>query len=187
MPKRIARVLVVDSEPKVLHTVSSLLRQEGHQVDTAETLAAALKTHATNAPDVLLTELTVGEMDLLAEARRAVWPATVCVLLTGYATIEIGRRRCHAPRCLRLPRQTVRVVEDLKQTIVRSRWSIVRRPCWSPNMRRRLRRLNDDLEECRAAAPAPPELAAANDRLAEANAAKDRFLATLSCMSRARR
>ena len=32
MPDRAARVLVVDSEPKVLGTVSSLLRQEGHEV-----------------------------------------------------------------------------------------------------------------------------------------------------------
>ena len=71
MPERAARVLVVDSEPKVLATVSSLLRQEGYQVATAEALAPALRDRAGDPPDVLLTEL--------AEVRKQVAAAGAVV------------------------------------------------------------------------------------------------------------
>ncbi|HKI31438.1 MAG TPA: response regulator [Gemmataceae bacterium] len=174
MPERAARVLVVDSEPKVLGTVSSLLRQEGHQVETAKALGAALRDCAANPPDVLLTELSVPEMDLLSEVRR-VWPGTVCVLLTGYATIEsaVAAMRRGAYDYLVKPC----VVEHLKQTVARAiehgQASLL-----AAEHERRLRQLNDELEERVKARTA--ELARANDRLAEANAAKDRFLATLS-------
>jgi signal transduction histidine kinase len=174
MPERAARVLVVDSEPKVRETVSSLLRQEGYEIDTAETLRAALRDRADNEPDILLTELSVGEMDLLNEVRRA-WPRTVCVLLTGYATTEsaVAAMRRGAYDYLVKPC----VVEVLKQTVARA-VEHGRARVMAAEHDRRLRRMNDELEERVQARTA--ELARANDRLAEANAAKDRFLATLS-------
>jgi signal transduction histidine kinase len=174
MPERAARVLVVDSEPKVLATVSSLLRQEGHQVETADALGAALRDRRGDAPDVLLTELTVGEMNLLGEVRRR-WPGTVYVLLTGYATMEsaVEAMRHGAYDYLVKPC----VVEDLKTTIARA-IEHRRSTLLAAEHDRRLRRLNDELEERVRARTA--ELARANERLAEANAAKDRFLATLS-------
>jgi signal transduction histidine kinase len=174
MPERAARVLVVDSEPKVLGTVSSLLRQEGHRVETAHLLADALRDHAAHPPDVLLTELSVTEMHLLSEVRRT-WPRAVCVLLTGYATIEsaVTAMRRGAYDYLVKPC----VVEDLKNTVARAieHGHASRLAAEHEN---RLRRLNDELEERVKARTA--ELARANERLAEANAAKDRFLATLS-------
>jgi signal transduction histidine kinase len=174
MADRAARVLVVDSEPKVLGTVSSLLRQEGHDVETADTLDQGLHDLAERPPDVLLTELAVGEMDLLSQVRRA-WPGTVCVLLTGYATIEsaVAAMRRGAYDYLVKPC----VVEDLKQTVARA---IEHRQAnlLAAEHDRRLRRMNDELEDRVRARTA--ELARANERLAEANAAKDRFLATLS-------
>jgi signal transduction histidine kinase len=174
MPERAARVLVVDSEPKVLATVSALLRQEGHQVETAEALRAALRDRAGDAPDVLLTELTVGEMSLLSEVRRR-WPGTVCVLLTGYATIEsaIEAMRRGAYDYLVKPC----VVEDLKTTIARA-IDHRRANLLASEHDRRLRQLNDELEKRVQARTA--ELERANEGLAEANDAKDRFLATLS-------
>jgi signal transduction histidine kinase len=174
MPEHTARVLVVDGEPKVRETVSSLLRQEGHRIETAETLRAALRHHAAGPPDVLLTELAVGEMGLLSEVRRD-WPGTVCVLLTGFATMEsaVEAMRRGAYDYLVKPC----VVEDLKQTVARA---IEHRQAtlMAAEHDRRLRQMNDELEERVRARTA--ELARANDRLAEANAAKDRFLATLS-------
>jgi signal transduction histidine kinase len=173
MPEQAARVLVVDSEPKVLATVSSLLRQEGYEVETADRLGAALREHAAR-PDVLLTELASGEMELLS-AVRAAWPGTVCVLLTGYATIRsaVEAMRRGAYDYLVKPC----VVEDLKQTVARA---IEHRQAnlLAVEHDRRLRQMNDELEERVRARTA--ELARANERLAEANDAKDRFLATLS-------
>ena len=174
MPQEAARVVVVDSEPKVRETVSALLRQEGHQVVTADTLTAALQADGKSAPDVLLTELTPGEIEMLSEVRR-IWPTTVCVLLTGYATIEsaVAALRRGVYDYLVKPC----VVEDLKQTVARA---IEHRQAsvLAAEHERRLRRMNDDLEERVRARTT--ELEAANERLAEANAAKDRFLATLS-------
>jgi signal transduction histidine kinase len=174
MPERAARVLVVDGEPKVRETVSSLLRQEGYGILTADGLRAALRDHAGDEPDVLLTEIAVGEMDLLDEARHA-WPGTVCVLLTGYATTEsaVAAMRRGAYDYLVKPV----VVEVLKQTVARAVEHRQARLVAAEHDRR-LRRMNDELEERVRARTA--ELARANERLAEANAAKDRFLATLS-------
>ena len=174
MPERAARVLVVDSEPKVLATVSSLLRQEGHQVATAEALGKALRDRAGEAPDVLLTELSVGEMDLLSEVRRR-WPGTVCVLLTGYATIESAVEAMRRGVYDYLVKPCV--VEDLKTTVARA-IEHRRAGLLAAEHDRRLRELNDELEERVQARTA--ELERANEGLAEANAAKDRFLATLS-------
>ncbi len=174
MPERGARVLVVDSEPRALGTVSSLLRQEGYKVETANTLGTALRAHAAKPPDILLTELAVGESALLSEVRRA-WPTTVCVLLTSYATTEsaVAALRLGVYDYLVKPC----VVEDLKQTVARA---LEHRQAnlLAAEHERRLRRMNDELEERVRARTA--ELARANERLADANAAKDRFLATLS-------
>src|SRR5438067_11724066 len=117
MRERVGRVLVVDSEPKVRETVATLLRQEGHQIDTADSLRAALRDHAGRPPDVLLTELAVDEMGLLSDVRGA-WPGTVCVLLTGFATMEsaVEAMRRGAYDYLVKPC----VVEDLKQTVARA-------------------------------------------------------------------
>ncbi len=174
MPERAARVLVVDGEPKVRETVSSLLRQEGYEIDTAEALRAALRDGRADEPDVLLTELSVGEMDLLDEVRRT-WPGTVCVLLTGFATTEsaVAAMRRGAYDYLVKPV----VVEVLKQTVARAVEHRQTRLV-AAEQDRRLRRMNDELEVRVQARTA--ELERANERLAEANAAKDRFLATLS-------
>ncbi len=174
MPERAVRVLVVDSEPKVRETVSSLLRQKGYEIETAQTLHAALRDHAADGPDVLLTELSVREMDLLDQVRRA-WPATVCVLLTGYATTESAVEALRRGAYDYLVKPCV--VEVLEQTVARA---IEHRQArlMAAEHDRRLRQMNDDLEERVRARTA--ELARANERLAEANAAKDRFLATLS-------
>ncbi len=174
MPKRAARLLVVDGEPKVRETVSSLLRPEGYEIETAESLAVALRDRGDGEPDVLLTELAVGEMDLLDEVRRT-WPGTVCVLLTGYATTEsaVAAMRRGAYDYLVKPV----VVEVLKQTVARAvqyREGRLR----AAEQDRRLRRMNDELEE--RVRDRTAELERANERLADANAAKDRFLATLS-------
>jgi signal transduction histidine kinase len=174
MPERAARVLVVDGEPKVRETVSSVLRQEGYEIDTAEALRVALRERADDEPDVLLAELPEGEIDLLDDVRRA-WPGTVCVLLKGMATTEsaVAAMRRGAYDYLVKPV----VIEVLKQTVARAVEHRQARMT-AAEQDRRLRRMNDELEE--RVRKRTAELARANERLAEANAAKDRFLATLS-------
>jgi signal transduction histidine kinase len=172
-----ARVLVVDGDAAVAQSVANILRQERHKVDTAGSAAEALEALAARAYDVVLTELSLAEQDgtrLVTEVRRLL-PPPCCVVLTGYASLEsaVAALRHGAYDYLVKPC----VIEDLKQTVARAvaqrRLSLL-----AAQRERELRELNDQLEQRVQARTA--ELTRANQRLAEASAAKDRFLATLS-------
>jgi hypothetical protein len=168
------RVLVVDGEPKVVQTVASLLRQENYEVDTASSLAGALPALAGRVYDVLLTELGLADVPLLKEVKRAS-PTTVCVVLTAYAGLESAAAALRRGAYDYLVKPCA--VDDLKRTLHRA---VVQRRATllAAQRERQLRELNDQLEERVQSRTA--ELAQANQRLEEANAAKDRFLATLS-------
>jgi signal transduction histidine kinase/DNA-binding response OmpR family regulator len=56
-PKRFLRILVVDDEPVVLEALEALLRQEGHQVLTAQDGEAALQQAEADRPDIILLDL----------------------------------------------------------------------------------------------------------------------------------
>jgi signal transduction histidine kinase len=170
-------VLLIDDEPDVARTVSAILRQEQYEVDVAPDAAAALHALAGAAPDVVLLELRLGGgdgLELLGEVRRRA-PTSHCIVLTGYASLEsaVAALRQGAYDYLVKPC----VIEDLKQTVRRAlaqrRVSLL-----AAQRERELRELNDQLEQRVQARTA--ELTEANRQLAEANAAKDRFLATLS-------
>jgi signal transduction histidine kinase len=171
------RVLLVDDDPDVAQTVSNILCQEQYEVVVAVSAEQALDAVVERPHDVLLIELALTEADglsLLAEVRRKA-PTTCCIVLTGYASVEsaVAALRRGAYDYLVKPC----VIEDLKQTVRRA---ITQRRLTLLAARReqQLKELNDQLEERVQARTA--ELTHANQRLADANAAKDRFLATLS-------
>jgi len=56
-PKRSLRILVVDDEPVVLEALEALLRQEGHQVLTAQDGEAALQQAEADRLDIILLDL----------------------------------------------------------------------------------------------------------------------------------
>lgn len=170
-------ILLVDDDVDVAHTVSSILLQERYEVAVARNAVEALRAVTERIYDVALIELALAEADglgLLADIRRRS-PTTGCIVLTGYASIEsaVAALRRGATDYLIKPC----VIEDLKQTL---RQAIDRRRLGllAAQRERQLKDLNDELEERVLARTA--ELMQANQRLAEANAAKDRFMATLS-------
>jgi signal transduction histidine kinase len=170
-------VLLVDNDADVAHTISNILRQEHYDVVVACGAEEALAAVTDRAFDVVLIELTLAESDglsLLAEIRQNA-PTTCCIVLTGYASLEsaVAALRRGAYDYLIKPC----VIEDLKQTISQA---IAQRRLSLLAMQReqQLQELNDQLEARVLARTA--ELMQANQQLAEANAAKDRFLATLS-------
>lgn len=84
------RVLVVDDEENVLVTIEAILRMDGYDIDTSLTGEGALELLAKNDYDVVLTDLRLEDMsgqDVLAAIRQRS-PATVSVMLTGYASLE---------------------------------------------------------------------------------------------------
>jgi signal transduction histidine kinase len=169
-------VLLVDDEPDVARTLSNILRQDQCEVDIAANPDEALQLLAEHPPDVVLLELSLAgaDLNLINEIRRRS-PTTLCVVLTGYASLEsaLAALRHGAYDYLVKPC----VIEDLRQT-VRHATAQRRVSLLAAQRERELRELNDQLEQRVQARTA--ELVEANRRLEEANAAKDRFLATLS-------
>jgi signal transduction histidine kinase len=170
-------LLLVDDDTDAAHTLSSILQQEHYAVVIANSAEKAAQKLQACAFDVVLIDLAMAEDDglELLTAIRQRSPATCCIVLTGYATLEsaVAALRRGAYDYIVKPC----VIEDLKQTIGQA---IAQRRLrlLATQREEQLRELNDRLEERVHARTA--ELLQANQRLAEANAIKDRFLATLS-------
>lgn len=171
------RVLVVDDEDSVRITTAAILEQEGYTVDTAEDGHEALSQIERRDYDLVLTDLRMQGMDggaLLTELNTK-YPDIVTVVLTGYASIEssIEALRQGAYDYLVKPC----IIEDLKHTVRRG---VEHRRLMLAEQRARtnLEQLNRELEQ--RVAERTAELTHLNEELAEANRAKDVFLATLS-------
>ena len=172
-----ARLLVVDDEESVSLTVSEVLRQEGFEVETASSGTEAVRRLESREFDLVLTDLHMEGGDgisVLAEIQvRA--PLTISIVLTGFASVEtaIVAMRSGAYDYLVKPCN----IEDLKHTVKRGvehrRLILAEREA-----RSRLEQLNLELQQ--RVEERTAELVRRNDELAEANRAKDIFLATLS-------
>jgi signal transduction histidine kinase len=172
-----ARLLVVDDEESVALTVSEVLRQEGFKVDTSSSGDEAVARLDKGEYDLVLTDLHMEGGDglsVLAEIRRRA-PLTISIVLTGFASVEsaIAALRQGAYDYLVKPC----IIDDLKYTVRRGvehrRLMLAEREA-----RTGLELLNRDLE--RRVEERTAELTRLNQKLAEANRAKDIFLATLS-------
>lgn len=114
------KILVVDDEANVLLTMTSILKQEGYEVDGVPDGAAALKAIRERHYDLVVTDLNMPGVDglaVLAEVRKRS-PATVTVMITGYGSVEsaIEAVQLGAYEYLLKPTE----VADLKQAVKRS-------------------------------------------------------------------
>ncbi|MBX7455864.1 response regulator transcription factor [Mycolicibacterium sp. 3033] len=64
------RVLIVDDSPEVVELLRSVLVQDGHEVDVADNGRVALEAAKTFAPDVILLDLVLPEIDGLEVCRH---------------------------------------------------------------------------------------------------------------------
>ncbi|GFP32870.1 two-component system, NtrC family, nitrogen regulation response regulator NtrX, partial [Candidatus Hakubella thermalkaliphila] len=89
-----ASILVVDDEPAVREGCRRVLCRKGYRVETAaggkEGLAKARQDHF----DLILIDIKMPDMDgvELLQAVRNLSPDTVCIIITGYATLELAVR-----------------------------------------------------------------------------------------------
>jgi ActR/RegA family two-component response regulator len=85
------RLLFVDDEPGILLTLSAILSKKGFDVTTAGSVPAALKLINSDAFDVLISDLNVGEPGdgfTVVSAMRRVQPHAATFILTGYPDFE---------------------------------------------------------------------------------------------------
>ena len=118
LPK--AKILVVDDEANVLLTVSSILRQEGYEVDSADGGAKALASIRERFYDLVLTDMNmpgIGGMDVLAEVQKRS-PNTVTVVITGYGSLDSALKAIQLGAYEYLLKPTE--VAELKQAVRRS-------------------------------------------------------------------
>jgi DNA-binding NtrC family response regulator len=89
--QEVSRILLVDDEDVVVRTLTALLELETpHTVLSETSPARALHLAKTRAPDMVISDFLMPEMDgirLLLEIRR-LYPESALILLTGYADKE---------------------------------------------------------------------------------------------------
>ena len=172
-----ARLLVVDDEESLRITTAAILENEGYIVDTASSGDEAVELLNQTDYDLVLTDLHMEGGDglsVLSQIRRHA-PLTISVVLTGFASVEsaIAALQEGAYDYLVKPCD----IESMKHTIRRG---VEHRRLMLAEQKARadLHQLNLDLEKRIEERTA--ELQLLNAELAEANRAKDIFLATLS-------
>jgi DNA-binding response OmpR family regulator len=125
-----ARVLVIDDKQPVRVTLKEVLSREGYEVLTASSGQEALQVMRDTAVDLVMVDLKMEGMDgltLMGEIKQR-WPATVLIILTGYATLESALKalRYGAHDYLLKPSSP----EDIKQSVregLEKRWREARR------------------------------------------------------------
>ena len=174
---RDGQLLVVDDEESLRITTAAILEKEGYLVDTASSGDEAITLLEQKDYDLVLTDLHMEGGDglsVLNEIRRHS-PLTISVVLTGFASVEsaIAALQEGAYDYLVKPCD----IDSMKHTIRRG---VEHRRLMLAEQKARndLEQLNLDLE--RRIVERTAELTRLNAELAEANRAKDVFLATLS-------
>jgi len=172
-----ARLLVVDDEESLRITTAAIFENEGYVVDTASSGDEAIDLMSKEDYDLVLTDLHMEGGDglsVLNQIRRNA-PLTISVVLTGFASVEsaIAALQEGAYDYLVKPCD----IESMKHTIRRG---VEHRRLMLAEQKARadLQQLNLDLEQRIEERTA--ELKQLNVELADANRAKDVFLATLS-------
>jgi PAS domain S-box-containing protein/putative nucleotidyltransferase with HDIG domain len=85
-----ANVLIVDDERSIRATLAEFVREDGHDVRTAETAAEALRLVEERAPDVVVTDIILPRMsgvELLTRIHER-HPDVQVIMITGEPTVE---------------------------------------------------------------------------------------------------
>lgn len=172
-----ARLLVVDDEESLRITTAAILEKEGYVVHTASSGDEAIALLQNLEYDLVLTDLHMEGGDglsVLSQIRRQA-PLTISVVLTGFASVEsaIAALQEGAYDYLVKPCD----IDSMRHTIRRG---VDHRRLMLAEQKARadLEQLNRDLEQ--RIEERTVQLTKSNEDLAEANRAKDVFLATLS-------
>ncbi len=85
-----AKVLIVDDERSIRATLAEFVREDGHDVRTAQSAGEALQAIAEDVPDVVVTDIILPHMsgvELLARLHES-HPDVQAIMITGEPTVE---------------------------------------------------------------------------------------------------
>ena len=83
-------ICIVDDEPSILNTLSSILEDERYQVTIAKTGGEALKVIQMEVPDVVLLDIWMPELDGLEVLKRVreQFPHIMIIMMSGHGSVE---------------------------------------------------------------------------------------------------
>ena len=83
-------ICLIDDEPAILNTLSSILEDEGYQVLVAKSGLEALKVVRSESPDLVILDIWMPEMDGLETLKRlrSQFPNILVVMMSGHGSIE---------------------------------------------------------------------------------------------------
>jgi ActR/RegA family two-component response regulator len=116
------RILFVDDEPSLRATLPAVLRQNGFEVDAAESVTEAIQAISNERFDVLISDLNIGEPGdgfTVVSAMRRMQPDAVTFILTGYPDFETALTaiRNQVDDYLTKPADVETLVSSLKQKL----------------------------------------------------------------------
>ena len=83
-------ICIVDDEPSILNTLSSILEDEGYQVSLAKSGAEALKLIRAEPPELVLLDIWMPEIDGLETLKRIrqQFPNLMVIMMSGHGSVE---------------------------------------------------------------------------------------------------
>jgi two-component system, NtrC family, response regulator AtoC len=125
MPERPYRILIVDDEPNMLHMLSSILRQDGFETQTAATAREALDLAGKEQFDFILSDVRMPGMDgmQLLERLREAHIEVIVILMSAYGSVDLALEamRKGAYDYISKPFKTDEVVLTLRKAAERER------------------------------------------------------------------
>ncbi len=85
-----SKIVVIDDEPAMVEVISTLCRENGHQVNPFNSAERALEELTGIAPQVVIADIKMEKVtgfDVLQHVRRTL-PQTAVILITAYASVE---------------------------------------------------------------------------------------------------
>ena len=83
-------ICIVDDEPSILNTLSSILEDGGYQVTIAKTGGEALKVIQMEPPDIVMLDIWMPELDGLEVLKRVreQFPNMMVIMMSGHGSVE---------------------------------------------------------------------------------------------------
>ncbi len=83
-------ICIIDDAPAILHSLSSILEDEGYQVIVANNGVEGLSLVRSDSPDLVILDIWMPEMDGLETLKRlrAQFPGILVVMMSGHGSIE---------------------------------------------------------------------------------------------------